>query len=159
MQLDGNGWEFDRIGTERERSSVEHELRELREKMKSVEGLKNRLKSVEDELARVFIQDGGELPAYEETEQRSSELGESAVVVEGEEFEPARGVNLGEGGFAGVVEMGVGTEDPGQEKEKGESSQDASGPAAPEVEVEPAELVGLGNETFADTVEMDPGES
>jgi len=151
LQLDERGWEFDRIGTERERSSVQHELRELKEKMKSVEGLRGRLKSVEDELARVFVQDGKELPAYEGAEQGNSELGESAVVVEGEELEPAKEVDLGEGGFVGVVEMEVGTEGPGQEEEeKGESSQDASRPAKP---------VGLGNETSADAVEIDPNEN
>ena len=148
MQLDESGWEFDRIGTERERSSVQHELRELKEKMKSVEGLRDRLKSVEDELARVFVQGGKELPAYEGTEQGNGELGEGAVVVEGEELEPAKEVDLGEGGFVGVAEMGVGTEGPGQEEE-GESSQDASEPAKP---------VGLGNETSADAVEINPNE-
>ncbi|CAZ84613.1 unnamed protein product [Tuber melanosporum] len=160
LQLDGGGWEFDRIGTERERSSVEHELRELKEKMKSVEGLRDRLKDIEDELARVFVQGGEELPAYEETEQGSSELGESAVVVEGEGLEPAKGVDMRGEGFAGVVGMAVGMENSGQEEEeeKGESSKDASEPAVPKVGAEPAKPVDLENGSFADTVGTDPGE-
>jgi hypothetical protein len=87
-------------------------------------------------------------------------LGESAVVVEGEGLEPAKGVDMRGEGFAGVVGMAVGMENSGQEEEeeKGESSKDASEPAVPKVGAEPAKPVDLENGSFADTVGTDPGE-
>lgn len=97
LQLDGpnGGWEFDRIGTERERSSVENELRDLREKVKNVEVLRERLKVVEGELARVFVTDG-ELAGYDDALAREIEARMQAVMGAG-------GSSDGAGGFGVVV--------------------------------------------------------
>lgn len=66
----GNGWEVQRIGTESEKSSVEKELAELRERLSKVEEWKARRKEVEDELAKVWVQ-GDVLapPPYVEREE------------------------------------------------------------------------------------------
>ena len=133
MQLDGGGWEFDRIGTERERSSVESELRELKEKMKSVDTLRERLSSIERDLARVFIQGGEELPAYEEGEPSNGGLGESAVLVGDESPKPAEEVDLERETPADAARVGAGTrgaglqESPNKESDmESESFEDAS---------------------------------
>ncbi|KAF2201636.1 hypothetical protein GQ43DRAFT_371011 [Delitschia confertaspora ATCC 74209] len=55
----GEEWEFQRIGTESEKSSVEKELHELRERLKKVEEWKRRKQEIEDELNEVWV-DGGE---------------------------------------------------------------------------------------------------
>ncbi|KAF1347662.1 peroxisomal ABC transporter-like protein [Delphinella strobiligena] len=52
----GDEWEILRIGTESEKSSVEKELAELRERLSKVEEWKARRKEVEEELARVWVQ-------------------------------------------------------------------------------------------------------
>ncbi|KAJ9668500.1 ATP-binding cassette long-chain fatty acid transporter pxa1 [Coniosporium apollinis] len=64
----GDEWEFQRIGTASEKSSVEKELHELRERLQSVEEWKRRRQEIEDELSRVWVEGGDELapPAYEE---------------------------------------------------------------------------------------------
>lgn len=65
----GDEWQFDRIGTEREKMLVERELQELRERLAQVEGWKKRRDDIERELAKVWVEGGGELagpPAYEE---------------------------------------------------------------------------------------------
>lgn len=133
MQLDGGGWEFDKIGTERERSSVESELRELKEKMKSVDSLRERLSSIEKDLARVFIQGGEELPAYEEGEPSNGGLGESAVLVGDESPKPAEEVDLERETSADAARVGAGTrgeglqESPNKESDmESESFEDAS---------------------------------
>ncbi|PFH62449.1 hypothetical protein XA68_13516 [Ophiocordyceps unilateralis] len=56
----GDGWEFERIGTEREKLQVEKELQELRERLTQVEGWKKRRDDIEQELAAVWT-DKGEL--------------------------------------------------------------------------------------------------
>lgn len=64
----GDGWEFERIGTEREKMQVEKELAELRERLSQVDEWKKRRDEIETELAAVWT-DGGEVldaPSYEE---------------------------------------------------------------------------------------------
>ena len=58
----GEEWEFQRIGTESEKSSVEKELHELRERLAKVEEWKKRRQEIEDELNKVWIESGEELP-------------------------------------------------------------------------------------------------
>jgi ATP-binding cassette subfamily D (ALD) long-chain fatty acid import protein len=75
MGDDSDDWEFQRIGTESEKSSVEKELAELRKRLAKVEEWKNRKAEIEEELNRVWVKDGndeesGELapPSYLESE-------------------------------------------------------------------------------------------
>jgi ATP-binding cassette, subfamily D (ALD), peroxisomal long-chain fatty acid import protein len=67
----GDEWEFQRIGTESEKSSVEKELVELREKLAKVEEWKKRKEEIDEELGRVWVEGGEELgpPAYAEVNE------------------------------------------------------------------------------------------
>jgi ATP-binding cassette subfamily D (ALD) long-chain fatty acid import protein len=77
----GDEWEFQRIGTESEKSSVEKELAELRERLQKVEEWKKRRGEIEEELNRVWTQDEGELEAPEYLEG-SDEVGSGEEAVE-----------------------------------------------------------------------------
>ena len=57
---EGQGWEFDRIGTESERRSVERELEELKAVLKKMDGLEKRKEVVERELKGLGIAEGGQ---------------------------------------------------------------------------------------------------
>ncbi len=57
----GDEWEFQRIGTEREKMHVERELQELRERLSQVEQWKARREEIEKELAQVWVE-GGDNP-------------------------------------------------------------------------------------------------
>jgi ATP-binding cassette subfamily D (ALD) long-chain fatty acid import protein len=59
-------WEFQRIGTASEKSSVEKELAELRERLAKVDMWKKRKGEIEEELGRVWVEGGEELeePEY-----------------------------------------------------------------------------------------------
>lgn len=57
----GDEWEFERIGTEREKMQVERELQELRERLSQVDEWKKRREDIEKELAQVWTE-GGEAP-------------------------------------------------------------------------------------------------
>ncbi|KAI3324492.1 ABC transporter transmembrane region 2-domain-containing protein [Xylariaceae sp. AK1471] len=52
----GDEWEFERIGTEREKMQVERELQELRERLSQVEQWKQRREEIEEELAQVWTE-------------------------------------------------------------------------------------------------------
>jgi ATP-binding cassette subfamily D (ALD) long-chain fatty acid import protein len=53
---DASQYEFVKIGTSSERESAEQELKELRERLQAVEGLKKRKAEVEEELGRVWVE-------------------------------------------------------------------------------------------------------
>lgn len=57
----GDEWEFERIGTEREKMQVERELQELRDRLSQVDEWKKRREDIEKELAQVWTE-GGEAP-------------------------------------------------------------------------------------------------
>jgi ATP-binding cassette subfamily D (ALD) long-chain fatty acid import protein len=65
----GDEWDFQRIGTQSEKSSVEKELAELRERLAKVEEWKKRREEIEAELNRVWVEGKGE-----EGESESEEL-------------------------------------------------------------------------------------
>lgn len=71
----GEEWEFQRIGTASEKSSVEKELKDLRERLANVEEWKKRRDEVEKELSKVWVDGGEELapPAYAEVEAPEGE--------------------------------------------------------------------------------------
>lgn len=70
MGENGDEWEFERIGTEREKMHVERELQELRERLAKVEEWKIRRDEIEKELAQVWVEGGDSLqpPVYTEKE-------------------------------------------------------------------------------------------
>ena len=72
MGEDGNEWDFQRIGTSAEKSSVEKELAELRERMSKVEEWKRRRQEIDDELNKVWTAGGDELspPPYTVKEEK-----------------------------------------------------------------------------------------
>ncbi|RAL00447.1 putative peroxisomal ABC transporter (PXA1) [Aspergillus ibericus CBS 121593] len=63
---EGEQWEFERIGTAKEKLGVEKELQEIRKRLDKVEEWKRRREEIEDELRKVWIEEG-ELapPPYE----------------------------------------------------------------------------------------------
>jgi ATP-binding cassette subfamily D (ALD) long-chain fatty acid import protein len=78
MGENGDEWEFQRIGTESEKSSVEKELHELRERLAKVEEWKQRRTEIEQELNKVWVEGGDELapPPYAEAEEANNTEGE-----------------------------------------------------------------------------------
>jgi ATP-binding cassette subfamily D (ALD) long-chain fatty acid import protein len=92
LGMSGEEWEFDRIGTEKEKMGVEKELQELRKRLDNVENWKLRREEIESELAKVFVA-GGELapPPYEEaaeaaeTPEKASEEASVEASVEASE--------------------------------------------------------------------------
>ncbi|KAF2155400.1 peroxisomal long-chain fatty acid import protein [Myriangium duriaei CBS 260.36] len=66
----GDEWDFQRIGTESEKGSVEKELSELRARLAQRDGWMARKQEIEQELAKVWVQGGKELeaPSYVEGE-------------------------------------------------------------------------------------------
>ncbi|TQS34363.1 hypothetical protein Golomagni_05256 [Golovinomyces magnicellulatus] len=61
MGDDGNEWQFERIGTEKEKLEVERELLELREQMEKIPEWTSRKAEIEAELAKVWVEGGEEL--------------------------------------------------------------------------------------------------
>ncbi|KAI2614865.1 ABC transporter transmembrane region 2-domain-containing protein [Hypoxylon sp. NC1633] len=76
----GDEWEFERIGTEREKMHVERELQELHERLSQVEQWKQRREEIEKELAQVWVEGDASLdppPYVENAEPESPERGEA----------------------------------------------------------------------------------
>ncbi|KAF2964268.1 hypothetical protein GQX73_g9322 [Xylaria multiplex] len=72
----GDEWEFERIGTEREKMQVERELQELRERLSQVEQWKQRREEIEKELAQVWTEKSDaplDPPPYIETPEEDTE--------------------------------------------------------------------------------------
>ncbi|KAI0539745.1 ABC transporter transmembrane region 2-domain-containing protein [Xylaria digitata] len=72
----GDEWEFERIGTEREKMQVERELQELRERLSQVEQWKQRREEIEKELAQVWTEKSDaplDPPPYVETPEEDTE--------------------------------------------------------------------------------------
>lgn len=62
---DGDEWQFEKIGTDREKMQVERELQELRERLSHVEEWKKRKEEIERELSQVWVEGGHKLDAPE----------------------------------------------------------------------------------------------
>ncbi|KAF9875746.1 ABC transporter transmembrane region 2 [Colletotrichum karsti] len=82
----GDEWEFERIGTEREKMHVEKELQDLRERLEQVETWKTRRQEIEEELSRVWVAGGDTLdpPSYAESESDSLKGKGKEVAQEGQ---------------------------------------------------------------------------
>lgn len=82
----GDEWEFERIGTEREKMQVEKELQDLRERLEQVETWKARRQEIEEELSRVWVAGGDALdpPSYAESESDSMKSKGKEVAQEGD---------------------------------------------------------------------------
>ncbi|KAH7138596.1 ABC transporter transmembrane region 2-domain-containing protein [Dendryphion nanum] len=103
MGDNGDEWEIQRIGTESEKSSVEKELAELRERLAKVEEWKTRRQEIEEELNRVWVEGGDELspPAYAESEDAQRKVQEQQDAGNGDgETGPAATVSGGGDGGA-----------------------------------------------------------
>lgn len=77
----GDEWELERIGTEREKMQVEKELQDLRERLEKVNEWKERREEIERELAAVWTDKGEALPppSYTTTETEGEGAVEDAV--------------------------------------------------------------------------------
>lgn len=58
----GEEWEFERIGTEKEKMEVEKELQELRKRLDNVYAWKQRLDEINSELRKVWVSEGELVP-------------------------------------------------------------------------------------------------
>ncbi|ROW14755.1 hypothetical protein VPNG_03818 [Cytospora leucostoma] len=83
MGDNGDEWEFERIGTEREKMHVERELQDLRERLAKVEEWKRRRDEIEKELAQVWVEGGDSLDPPPYTEEGREEGGEEQDGEEG----------------------------------------------------------------------------
>lgn len=70
---DGSEWDWERIGTEKEKMGVERELHELRERLAKVKEWEDRKVEIEKELAKVWVQGGEELGSPQYVEKSSAE--------------------------------------------------------------------------------------
>ncbi|KAG4443243.1 hypothetical protein IFR05_001286 [Cadophora sp. M221] len=70
---DGSEWDWERIGTEKEKMGVERELHELRERLAKVKEWEERKVEIEKELAKVWVDSGEELESPQYVEQSSAE--------------------------------------------------------------------------------------
>lgn len=74
----GDEWEFERIGTEREKMQVERELQDLRERLSKVEEWKQRREEIERDLANVWTEGGESLSPPPYVGQEKSDQGSCA---------------------------------------------------------------------------------
>ncbi|KAI9663892.1 MAG: hypothetical protein M1821_007382 [Bathelium mastoideum] len=89
----GEDWEFQRIGTAQEKSSVEKELQEIRDRLSKVEEWKRRREEIDCELAQVWVEGGEQLPPPLYGEKEVNErLEEGAEGIEDQNSEPLGGV-------------------------------------------------------------------
>ncbi|EWC48684.1 hypothetical protein DRE_01906 [Drechslerella stenobrocha 248] len=86
----GSGWEFDRIGAERERMSIEKEIKDLEEKLAKVEQMEARRVEIERELKNVLVEGGDLGPADNAQEIEGPEV-EVVPVLEEEMYAPSAG--------------------------------------------------------------------
>lgn len=89
----GEEWEYERIGTEKEKMHVERELQELREQLAQVDEWKRRHEEIEAELAKVWVAGGeGEGDEKEDVELLKPEYKEKQTEGKSEEFDEKKGV-------------------------------------------------------------------
>ncbi|KAI9841427.1 MAG: hypothetical protein M1837_000703 [Sclerophora amabilis] len=98
LGAEGYEWEFERIGTEKEKLGVEKELAELKGRLEMVQGWEKRKLEIEQELAKVWVVGGGggkrqQQPQQQDKNSKKGEELESPAylneTVEGEEGKSA----------------------------------------------------------------------
>lgn len=82
MGDEGEQWEFERIGTEREKLGVEKELQELRKRLDKVDEWKQRREEIEQELCKVWATEGEIAPPPYQEEADEAEEASVEVVSE-----------------------------------------------------------------------------
>lgn len=82
MGDEGEQWEFDRIGTEKEKLGVEKELQELRKRLDKVDEWKQRREEIEQELCKVWATEGEIAPPPYQEEADGAEEASVEVVSE-----------------------------------------------------------------------------
>lgn len=70
----GEQWEFERIGTAKEKLGVEKELQEIRKRLDKVEEWKQRREDIENELRKVWAEEGELSPPPYESESEAVEV-------------------------------------------------------------------------------------
>ena len=100
----GDEWEFERIGTEREKLQVEKELQELRERLSKVDEWKTRRSAIEAELAAVWTEAGESLEAPSYAKDDAGEVAEGET--EGQETQTEDGRAETEGETASSYKAG-----------------------------------------------------
>ncbi|KAL2003331.1 hypothetical protein VTN02DRAFT_4241 [Thermoascus thermophilus] len=76
---EGEEWEFERIGTEKEKLGVEKELQELRKRLDNLEEWKRRREEIENELRKVWVEEGELAPPPYQEEDEAAETQTPAV--------------------------------------------------------------------------------
>ncbi|PYH44817.1 uncharacterized protein BP01DRAFT_374219 [Aspergillus saccharolyticus JOP 1030-1] len=71
---EGEQWELERIGTAKEKLGVEKEIQEIRKRLDKVEEWKRRRKEIEEELRRVWVEEGELAPPPYETDSEVVEV-------------------------------------------------------------------------------------
>ncbi|OJJ75075.1 hypothetical protein ASPBRDRAFT_119788 [Aspergillus brasiliensis CBS 101740] len=71
---EGEQWEFERIGTAKEKLGVEKELQEIRKRLDKVEEWKQRREEIENELRKVWVEEGELAPPPYESESEAVEV-------------------------------------------------------------------------------------
>lgn len=70
LGAEGDHWQFEQIGTDKEKLGVERELQELRKRLDKVDEWKRRREEIDEELRKVWVEDGQLAPPpYEEIEE------------------------------------------------------------------------------------------
>ncbi|KAK2756146.1 hypothetical protein FQN54_005554 [Arachnomyces sp. PD_36] len=77
---DGADWEFERIGTEKEKLGVERELQELRHQLDKVDTLKRRRQEIDNELHQVWVEEGELAPEYRNDEGDDEDVEETGAL-------------------------------------------------------------------------------
>jgi len=67
----GSEWDWERIGTEKEKMGVERELHELRERLAKVKEWEDRKKEIDMELAKVWVEGGEALNSPDYVEEKN----------------------------------------------------------------------------------------
>ncbi|KAI6783140.1 Peroxisomal long-chain fatty acid import protein-like protein [Emericellopsis cladophorae] len=92
----GDEWEFERIGTEREKLQVEKELQELRERLSKVDDWKTRRSAIEAELAAVWTEAGESLEAPSYAKDDAGKVAEGETEVQETQKDDGRSETEGE---------------------------------------------------------------
>ncbi|GJN79358.1 peroxisomal ABC transporter [Purpureocillium lilacinum] len=156
----GDEWEFERIGTEREKLQVEKELQELRERLAQVDEWKKRRDDIEQELAAVWTDKGVSLEAPDyvdvagEQQEKSEERGDD---VGGEEELVSAGTEAADEHEEAAEDVMEKAEEAEEVAEEAEETEEDEEEAEVEAEVEEDEEAEEINAAVSSTAEDSDG--